>query len=242
MTNLHIITEGQGRPLVLFHGWGFDIKIWSPLLPLLTNQYQLYLVDLPGFGLTQPMEWDVFKSTLLKQLPERFALAGWSMGGLYATRLAIEVPERVTHLINISSSPYFIRENHWSGVAIQIFRAFYEDMKRDPLGTLRQFIALQLQDQTEMPSFMPLSAPSEVGLQEGLNTLVNWDLRQSLVHLDMPVLYMFGRLDTIIPRKTMLIMQAAYPRFKYILFSKAAHVPFLSHSDDFNIALEEFLQ
>ena len=106
---LNITVHGRGKALVLLHGWGFDSQIWHSIQPELSNRYQLYLVDLPGFGLSPSVDWENFKSILLKQLPAHFAIAGWSMGGLFATRLAIEAPCRVSHLLNIASSPCFIR-------------------------------------------------------------------------------------------------------------------------------------
>ena len=238
--SVHIIIYGKGKPLVLFHGWGFNTEVWSPLLPALTSQYELHLVDLPGFGLTQPMAWEAFKTTLLKQLPENFALAGWSMGGLFATRLAIEEPERVTHLVNIASSPRFIREEGWPGVDREMFKAFYKDLADDHEQTLERFIELQLQGQTR-PLVMGGQAPSMLSLQTGLDILINWDLRLDLFLLNMPVLYMFGRLDAITPRKTMGIMQTMYPQFNYTMFPKAAHMPFLSHPDEVIPILERFI-
>lgn len=234
----HIIMQGKGKPVVLFHGWGFDSQIWVSLLPALTNQYQLYLVDLPGFGLTPHMEWEAFKTALLKYLPMKFALVGWSMGGLLATRLAIEHPDHVTHLINVTSSPYFIRETHWPGIAYPIFRDFYQALASNPQQTLREFITLQLQEQKVLTG----RPPSLNGLRAGLDLLMSWDLRQNLTQLTQPVCYMFGRLDAIVPRKTMVTMQTLFPHFDYTLFPKAAHAPFLSHQKDFITALERFLQ
>ena len=240
MTKVNIIIHGTGHPLVLFHGWGFDAQIWTSLLPMLTKQYRVFLVDLPGFGSTPFMDWDAFKTSLLAQMPARFALAGWSMGGLFATRLAIDEPLRVTHLVNIASSPHFIRKEDWSGVDAKIFEAFYNDLTINPLKTLQQFVTLQLQGQTSM--LMLSETTSEVGLCGGLDVLLNWDLRQELLKLNGPVLYMFGRLDTIMPRKTMATMQRIYPHFNYMLFAKSAHAPFLSHPDEFIRALKGFLQ
>lgn len=77
--NIHLIKHGRGTPLVLFHGWGFDSQIWSHLIHLLEQSYQLYLVDLPGFGLTPTQDWHAFKVNLLAQLPSIFVVAGWSM-------------------------------------------------------------------------------------------------------------------------------------------------------------------
>lgn len=238
MRAINITMQGQGNPLVLFHGWGFDSQIWSPLLSALTNHHQLYLVDLPGFGLTPQMEWEEFKPALINQLPANFSLAGWSMGGLFASRLAIEEPHRVSHLVNIASSPYFIREENWPGVDRHILQSFYHDVANNPQQTLQAFIKLQLQDQ---PLHMMEHMPTVNALRSGLDVLVNWDLRQALTHVNKPVFYMFGRLDAITPRKTMTTMQERYPYFNYLQFAKAAHVPFLSHPEQFIVALNEFL-
>lgn len=238
MITPHSSIYGKGQPIVLFHGWGFDSQIWQPLLPALTNQYQLYLVDLPGFGLTPQMKWDSFKTALLKQLPSAFAVIGWSMGGLLATKLAFEEPGRVSHLINITSSPCFIRDTHWPGVDPKIFRAFYQSLASNPQQTLQEFITLQLQG--HKVGFGQV--PSLGGLLAGLNLLMSCDLRQHLSSFEIPVCYMFGRLDAIVPHTTLVTMQTIYPQFQYTLFPKAAHAPFLSHTDDFIIALERFLQ
>ena len=240
--SLHLSIHGQGKPLVLFHGWGFDAQIWSLLLPALTDSYQIYLVDLPGFGLTSLMDWETFKTALLQKLPPCFALAGWSMGGLLATKLAIEEPTRVTHLVNISSSPCFIREKNWPGVDPQMLRAFYHALTRDPLHTVQQFIQLQLQGQSLPLASVVGQSASLSGLLAGLDLLLNLDLRNDLVRLTMPVCYMFGRLDAIIPRMTLKKMQELYPNFEYILFSKAAHAPFLSHPEEFILAIERMIR
>ncbi len=239
--NINISVQGRGRPLVLFHGWGFDAQIWYPLLPALTGTYELYLVDLPGFGLTPSMEWEEFKVVLLRQLPTHFSLAGWSMGGLYATRLALESPQHVTHLLNISSSPHFIQELAWPGIPRRVINTFYQELTTDPERILQQFIELQLQGQTLPPAMVSQKA-ALAGLSAGLDVLFSWDFRQDLKQLNVPVCYLFGRLDAIVPRITMTTMQTRYPLFNYILFAKAAHAPFLSHPVEFIAALKEFLQ
>ena len=239
--NINVTIHGTGKPLVLFHGWGFDHQIWYPLLPILSAKYQLFLVDLPGFGLTPLMEWEPFKTKLLKQLPSNFAVGGWSMGGLFATRLAIEEPKRVSHMMSIASSPCFMREPKWPGVEVEIFKRFYQDLSIHPTTTLQQFMTLQLQGQP-IPSSILEQTPTVSGLQAGLKLLLNWDLRQDLTQLRIPALYMFGRLDAITPRTTMAIMQKIYPHFDYHVFPKAAHAPFLSHQEQFINVLEGFLQ
>jgi pimeloyl-[acyl-carrier protein] methyl ester esterase len=63
--NVNIYKYGEGYPIVFFHGWGFDSQVWLPLAPKLMLNYQLIFVDLPGFGHTPIMDWDLFKDILL---------------------------------------------------------------------------------------------------------------------------------------------------------------------------------
>lgn len=229
--NINLIRYGQGLPVVFFHGWGFDHHVWLPLVDQLGSHYQLILVDLPGFGLSSSMSWDDFKSQLLAQLPPVFALVGWSLGGLYAQRLAIEESLRVSSLMSIGSSPYFIADPTWPAVPKEVFNHFYKNLSLDLEKTLRDFISLQL-NKTKLT--LPLGTmPTQKGLEEGLRILDQWDLRDELHTVSIPTSFLFGRLDPIAPVKIMQTMEIVYPNFNYVLFKKSAHMPFLSHQDLF---------
>ena len=240
MTKIGMSQAGSGKPLVFFHGWGFDQRIWRSLIPTLSDQYRLYFVDLPGFGDTPYMSWQAFQSGLLDALPQEFALLGWSMGGLIATRMALEEPKRVTHLINVASSPCFIVNDQWPGIKREVFSSFFDALVQQPKQTLDDFIQLQLQG-TPLSFTTEKFAPVQ-GLRDGLELLSSCDLREQLSHLNMPVCYMFGGLDAIVSRRTLVTMRRLHPDFHYVLFDKAAHIPFLSHPDLFKEALEGCLK
>lgn len=226
-----------GLSLVLFHGWGFDNHIFHPLLPDLQRHYQVYCVDLPGFGETPWMDWSAFQTNLLSVLPKQFAVAGWSLGGLYATRLALENSERITHLLNIASSPFFQEAENWSGIKTQILENFHANLMKNAQQTLQDFQALQKYHPVPAPGKLP----SEMGLQRGLDILQNWDLRLGLITFDKPVCYFFGRLDAIVPVSTMNCMQKIYPDFQFVLCKKSAHIPFLSETAFFMNVLQDFV-
>lgn len=40
----------QGEPVLLLHGFGASKENWLPLLPFLARRYQLFVLDLPGWG------------------------------------------------------------------------------------------------------------------------------------------------------------------------------------------------
>ena len=45
----------------------------------------------------------------------------------------------------------------------------------------------------------------------------------------MPFLRLYGRLDGLVPRKIVPLLDDLWPESESILFDKAAHAPFVSH-------------
>lgn len=234
---INLSISGQGRPLVLFHGWGFDSQIWQPLLVELNPYFQVYCVDLPGFGQSSLMDWQDFKTKLFAQLPQEFALAGWSLGGLFASRLATEEPQRISHLINIASSPRFVEAENWAGIKPVVLAGFFELLAQDPAETMAHFQRLQ----KYKPSYIPQHLPSTKALAAGLEALKSWDVREALDGFKKPTCFMFGRLDAITPFAVIDHMSQRYPHFQYQSFRKSAHMPFLSESSLFLDKLKDFL-
>ena len=42
--------EGNGSPIILLHGWGVDSSCFDDLMDSLKEKYQVFAIDLPGFG------------------------------------------------------------------------------------------------------------------------------------------------------------------------------------------------
>lgn len=234
---IHVSVSGKGKPLVLLHGWGFDSQIWQPVLQDLERDFRLYRIDLPGFGKSALMDWTDFKKQILATLPEHFALAGWSLGGLFAMRLASEAPERVSHLMGIATSPCFVEEETWAGIKMSVLEGFHASLARDPEETLLHFQRLQ----KYTPFYIPENKASREALAQGLSMLQDWDLRLPLDHFKNPAAFIFGRLDAITPFAVLEAMLKRYPHFQYALFRKSAHMPFLSETPLFLQTLRTWL-
>ncbi|MFN8490356.1 MAG: alpha/beta hydrolase [Caldilineaceae bacterium] len=50
--------EGTGSPLLLIHGFGVTYNIWKNLAPLLTDHFQMVMIELPGIGQSPLAEAD----------------------------------------------------------------------------------------------------------------------------------------------------------------------------------------
>src|SRR5881394_3104761 len=46
----HVARTGQGRPLLLLHGWPEFWLTWEPVMTRLADRFTLYAPDLRGFG------------------------------------------------------------------------------------------------------------------------------------------------------------------------------------------------
>ena len=52
---IHQAVVGSGHPVLMVHGWGADMELLRPLARQLASfDYRLYLLDLPGFGASEP--------------------------------------------------------------------------------------------------------------------------------------------------------------------------------------------
>jgi pimeloyl-ACP methyl ester carboxylesterase len=47
---LHYLTAGQGKPLILLHGYAETSLMWKPIMPLLAERFMVIAPDLPGIG------------------------------------------------------------------------------------------------------------------------------------------------------------------------------------------------
>jgi 2-succinyl-6-hydroxy-2,4-cyclohexadiene-1-carboxylate synthase len=95
--------------LVLLHGFGGTRRAWDGVLAHLpAERYNPVALDLPGHGdqaqTPPPITFDGCVQSVLDRSPERFVLAGYSMGGRIALHVALAAPERVVRLVLISST------------------------------------------------------------------------------------------------------------------------------------------
>jgi 3-oxoadipate enol-lactonase len=104
---------GRGEPVVLVHGLADDHRAWRRVVAPLMLSRRVVLYDLRGHG-GSPLGDDADGSLgqlgadLVRVLDdariERATIAGFSLGGTIAMRVAIDAPDRVTALALIGTS------------------------------------------------------------------------------------------------------------------------------------------
>ncbi len=237
----------SGVPLVLLHGWGFQHHIWADLIPHLAPHFQVYAVDLPGYGNSPALadaSLDALSDVLAEQLPSGIWL-GWSLGGLLALNVALRHPNLVKTLHLVTSSPCFVQTDDWShAMPPSTLQRFAEQLKNDWRNTLQRFMALQVQGEEQARSLLrnlrhslEQQLPPQSGvLAQGLSLLRNSDLRPQLGRITCPTYVSLGARDALVPvsiAKAMPALWSSDAPLQVKVFPSSAHAPFASHRDDF---------
>ena len=250
----HVEIIGQGQPLVMLHGWGMHSGVWQPLIKKLSAQYMLYLVDLPGMGNSRPLEpyhLHALADEVAQVIPGVSDVLGWSLGGLVAQRIALNQPDRVKRLVLVGSSPCFVNKAGWdSSIEPSNFETFAENVNSDYKATILQFLTLQCMKADDArstlkqlrASFNTRPTPTQTTLHRALQVLLDSDLRDEIANIRKPTLLIHGDRDTLAPVQAAHWMMQQLPQGFLRVISGSAHAPFLSHSEQFIAALNQFLE
>jgi pimeloyl-[acyl-carrier protein] methyl ester esterase len=250
---LHCQRIGAGPDLVLLHGWGLHAGIWAPLTELLATRFRLHLFDLPGHGHSAPVEnftLDEVCDALAQAAPAPAHWLGWSLGGQIALAFAARFPHRVERLLMVASNPRFVAtDTDHPGMAPEVLANFARDLETDHSATITRFLSLVARGAPDASVLRLLRralaaapAPTPGALRSGLAILRDTDLRAELPRLAMPVAWLAGARDTLVPFAAMQNMVRAYPAMQLHVFEQAGHAPFVSHPQPVASAVTEFLQ
>lgn len=137
---LHGLGKGKDKPVVvLIHGLGLDQGMWYRQLDAFEQYYTVLTYDLTGMGQSAPPaetpNLTLFARQLVDLLDElgidKVAVAGFSLGGMIARRVAMDFPERLWALCVLNSAHHRSSDAH---DAIQ--QRVYQSQKDGPAATV----------------------------------------------------------------------------------------------------------
>jgi haloacetate dehalogenase len=117
---IHVISGGQGPPVLLLHGYPQTHILWHKIAPQLAVEFSLVIPDLRGYGdSSKPADGENHynyskRAMALDQVEvmrhfgfEKFAVVGHDRGGRVAHRMALDHPDRVTKLAVLDIVPTY---------------------------------------------------------------------------------------------------------------------------------------
>ena len=257
MTKIHLETFGQGKPIVLVHGWAMHSGIWREFARQLALNYRVICVDLPGHGRSEAIDTFTLariSAELVKAIPEQsYCWLGWSLGATVALDMAARYPERVSSLILLAGNPAFVGSapttTQWPGMDVLLLGAFAAQLNENCQATLLRFLSLQIKGLPDQKAclknlktaVLECAAPDKNTLQSGLGILKQADLRLVLSGLNIPVSVILGGLDALVPVAVGEKMQQLLSSLELNVIDSAGHVPFLSHSRETLAIVSQFM-
>ena len=219
-TELYFQDVGEGRPVVLIHGWPLSHRMWEAQVTALTEAgYRCVSYDRRGFGDSgRPAggyDYDTFAADLndmMSHLDLRDAtLAGFSMGGGEVARyLGRYGSGRVSSAMLLGAVPPFLLKtaDNPEGVSKAVFDGMLDGVKTDRIAFLEQFFPNFYNYEAGAPNIsadlIPFSksvawGASPVATQQCIVAFGTTDFRADLKQIAVPTLIVHGDSDRIVP-------------------------------------------
>jgi pimeloyl-[acyl-carrier protein] methyl ester esterase len=246
--------RGEGRDLVMIHGWGMNSSVWSDFAGELSQDYRVTLIDLPGHGhspFNGQQALATWATDCLAVAPPTAVWLGWSLGSMVALQAAHLAPQRVSGVMVMAGMPKFVQAQDWPhAMAPRTLDLFIQALGDDHRKALERFLALQmLGSELAQETLRRLKQrlherpdPHPEALQRGLDLLKSADLRTALGELDCPTAWLYGDRDTLAPAAAAGLLDRWLPKVETAVIHGAAHTPFLSHPGETRTAVNRFLE
>jgi 2-succinyl-6-hydroxy-2,4-cyclohexadiene-1-carboxylate synthase len=191
---------------VFLHGFTLTGASWQPVVEGLGERYRSLRPDIRGHGAAaaaRPIDFDSCVQDVVALAGERFALAGYSLGGRLALHVALAHPERVSQLILVGPTAGIADEVERRSrraadaqLAVEIeqstIEAFARRWERRPIFKGQPAAVLEAAREDRLRN-------TPAGLAEalrGLGTGTMEPLWGRLPELDMPVTVIVGERDS----------------------------------------------
>jgi len=220
-------TFGQGRPMLILHGWPSSSEKWIKVGELLAEHgINVIIPDLPGFGKSQEpdqawntdnyIEWVREFTDTIEELKKEFYLLGHSFGGSLAAKFAVKYNQRIIKLFLVSAA--CVRESTLSK------RFYYKVSKLVKVFSFVPYYAL-----ARKAFYKFIIRKSDYPYMKGIMkdtyiNVVSEDLSHRLLFIKVPTVIIWGSKDDSTP-----IADAEFIQSK-IKNSKLVAIPDKKHS------------
>lgn len=228
---IHYYSGGSGSPIVLVHGLGSRAEDWANLMPqLVRDHHRVYALDLPGYGRSDwpasaaysiAEESAAVEAFLDNRHLARTDLAGWSMGGWIAMRVALDQPQRIRRLIIFDSAGTRFSLN-WD-------TALFEPNTPSKLAALDDLLvpdrAPHIPAFIQRDIFRFVARHGWVVRRNMDSMLTGADLLDGkLGALKMPMLIVWGKQDHLIPVAVGQQTHHAIPQSEFVVVDGCGHL------------------
>lgn len=263
--DLYYEDHGEGKPVVLIHGWPLSVASWEKQVPALLNAgYRVITYDRRGFGKSSQPTAGYNYNTLAADLDKLMtaldlhdaALVGFSMGGGEVARyLAAFGSKRVSKAVFMAAvTPFLLRTpNNPEGVDGSVFEEIKMAIAADRPAFLSTFLpkfysldtlgGTRISEDAVRLSWNVAAGASAKGTFDCVQAWGGTDFREDLSLIKVPALIIHGDDDRTVPlavsgQRT----HGAIPGSRLVVVKGGPHGLNWTHAEEVNRALLEFFK
>ena len=262
---LHIEDSGgNGRPVVLIHGWPLSAQAWQPQVAVLQAAgYRVVAYDRRGFGRSDKpasgYRYDVLADDLQRVMDQcglqDVTLVGFSMGGGEVARYIARHGQSRLHSVVFAAAvpPCLMKsaDNPDGPLTPEKAQAMKQALERDRTAFFEQFTqdffsangVLQVTESQRREVIALCQQSAQPAALACMDAFATTDFRDDLKQVTVPTLVIHGDADAIVPlagagQRT----HRAVAHSRLVTVDGAPHGLNLSHAQVFNEALLSFLR
>jgi pimeloyl-ACP methyl ester carboxylesterase len=255
------IGEGDQPPVVFIHGLGGCWQNWLENMPRLAQDRRVIALDLPGFG-DSAMPRDKISISGYGEVVVEFANAiglreeidviGNSMGGFIAGEIGVSHSDFARRIVLCSAAGISITNLRRQPVltsariaaaATNVVLARREQMAKRP-GLRHIALAYVFRHPSRIApdlAYQVMTGTGKPGFLDALDALTDYDFRDRLGDVKVPVLLVWGREDNLVPVKDADEFERLIPDARKVILEDTGHVPMLERPETFNDLVVDFL-
>ncbi len=235
--------KGQGRAIVMLHGFLENSEIWNSFSEKLSKQYRVIAIDLLGFGETPSIGYvhsmELMAECVKKVMDDlnlrRYVLVGHSMGGYAALAFADLFNDHVSglclfHSTSLPDSSEKKQDRQRAIDAVKKDHLVFVSNFFDRLFAKENIANLQDEIAKLKNNAIKLSKQSIVNSLEGMKDRKKRDW--ILEFAKYPILFIVGKQDAVIPSKSILHQAESVKRKEILFLENAGHMGFLESPDE----------
>jgi pimeloyl-ACP methyl ester carboxylesterase len=238
-------TIGDGKPVLMLHGWGANSGLIWPLAEKLAPLgYRCYVPDMPGFGQTPapPAAWsvhDYVKWTIAylddNQLDEIY-LFGHSFGGRLGLVLGAEYSDRLIKMVLADSAGVSSPPSSAGQLRLRLYRAALNTLQAIGLKPQAEHLRTWYNNRYGSADYKAVTGV----MRETFVKVVNEDLLPYAARVKLSTLLFWGSADTDTPLWQGQLLEKTIPDAGLVVWEGAGHYSYLERLADTVRVMDHF--
>lgn len=239
------VIVGEGKPILLLHGWGANIGLVWPLAERLAMLgYKVYSLDLPGFGQTSPSStaWSVhdYVKFVLAYLDhhqlDKVYLFGHSFGGRLSLVLGAEHDNRIIKMALADSAGVRSKPSAQNQFRLKAYRFFLNGLNTIGLKSQAENLRKWYSNRYGSADYKAAQGI----MRETFVKVVNEDLLPYAAQVKPSTLLFWGDQDMDTPLSQGQLLEKTIPDAGMVIWEGAGHYSYLDRLADTVRVMDHF--